>query len=59
VVEFGLDSPEAKLAIARAMGKVPKPDAQPGDFISLQNHGTPVWFRGLKIRTLPKEIGAN
>jgi hypothetical protein len=60
VVEFELDSPEARLAVARAMGKVPKPEVRPGNFVSLQNHGSAVWFRGLKVRELaPNENGAN
>jgi hypothetical protein len=59
VVEYAMDSPEAKLAILRAMGKTPKPATQPGNFISLQNHGSPVWFRGLKVRALRNENGAN
>ncbi len=59
VVEFGLDSTEAKLAVTRAMGKTPKPEIGPGNFVSLQNHGSPVWFRGIKARELENENGAN
>ena len=58
VVGFALDSAEAQLALTRAMGKKPKQDPPPGNFISLQNHGTPVWFRGLKLRELTSEKGA-
>lgn len=32
--------------------EMPPPPGQP-TFISLQNHGTPVWFRNIRIRPLP------
>ena len=59
VVEFGLDSAEARLAVTRAMGKTSQPEMRPGNFVSLQNHGSPVWFRGLKVRELRNGNGAD
>jgi hypothetical protein len=57
VVVLDLASEEAKQAMTRAAGKKSKPEAAPGNFVSLQNHGTPVWFRGLKIRELKNKNG--
>ena len=53
VVAFDFSSREGQLAVTRSLGKKPKPVSAPGSFVSLQNHGTPVWFRSLKVHRLP------
>ncbi len=49
VVEFETSSPLVRQVILQLAGQSPVVGAS---FLSLQNHGTPVWFRNLKLRRL-------
>jgi hypothetical protein len=51
VVEFETGDPVVKKVMTDAAAKG---TVVSESFLSLQNHGTPVWFRGLKVRRLEK-----
>lgn len=50
VAAFRLDQPEVQGILRKNAGGVSPLPAQPA-YVSLQNHGTPVWFRNIRIRT--------
>jgi hypothetical protein len=56
VVEFETADVAVRKAMADAAGNGPLAAER---FLSLQNHGTPVWFRGLKARRLASEVSSS
>ena len=52
VVEFETTSPEVRTMLQKAAAKDPGTPLKTRSYLSLQNHGTPVWFRNLKVRRL-------
>jgi hypothetical protein len=51
VVEFETSSPLVQGVLVKLAGGGP---VVTESFISLQNHGSPVWFRNLKLRRLER-----
>ncbi len=52
MVEFETTSPEVRTMLQKAAAKEEGKALKTRSYLSLQNHGTPVWFRNLKVRRL-------